>query len=88
MRAGVRCCAFRVVVSPRARAEPLRLRAGGDPTQAPAARSLDTLCAALRRPFDYSFEDGYPDEMPLKLLQQYMVSEMLHFTMLLYGRGQ
>ena len=40
------------------------------------------------RPFDYSFEDGYPDEMPLKLLQQYMFSEMLHFSMLLYGRPQ
>jgi hypothetical protein len=38
------------------------------------------------RLFDYSFEDGYPDEMPLKLLQQYMFSEMLHFSMLLYGQ--
>lgn len=33
-----------------------------------------------KRPFDYSFEDGYPDEMPKKLLQQYMFNEMLHFS--------
>ena len=43
------------------------------------------VCVCDNRPFDYSFEDGYPDEMPIKLLQQYMFSEMHHFSLLLYG---
>lgn len=34
--------------------------------------------------FDYSFEDGYPEEMPKKLLQQFMYDQMIE----LYERQQ